>query len=101
MGELIRLLGRSDWPAAMRLKDSAGWNQRAQDWESVLDLTPNGCFCLEYDGAIVATATILPYATELAWVGMVLTAPAYRGRGFARLVLNRTLDFAQTQGIRR
>jgi hypothetical protein len=38
----IRLLFESDIPAAMRLKEAAGWNQTEDDWRRLLLLEPNG-----------------------------------------------------------
>ena len=40
----IRLLGAGDLPAAMRLKEAAGWNQTEEDWLRLLRLEPRGCF---------------------------------------------------------
>jgi len=96
----IRLLEPSDIPAAMRLKDAAGWNQTAQDWERLLALEPEGCFGLEQDGVLAATATAVTYGEDLAWIGMVLTMPEFRGRGFARRLMERVVAFAGTRGVR-
>ena len=40
----IRLLSESDIPAAMKLKEAAGWNQTENDWRCLLRLEPHGCF---------------------------------------------------------
>ena len=39
-----------DIPEAMRLKDLAGWNQTAADWERFLSAGPEGCFVAEREG---------------------------------------------------
>jgi len=96
----IRLLEPSDIPAAVRLKDAAGWNQTAQDWERLLALEPEGCFGLEQDGVLAATATAVTYGEDLAWIGMVLTLPEFRGRGFARRLMQRVVAFTLTRGVR-
>jgi GNAT superfamily N-acetyltransferase len=87
----VRLLTPDDLPAAMRLKEAAGWNQTEADWRNVLELEPEGCFGIEAGGAIAATTTAIRYGRELAWIGMVLTDPAYRGRGFARRLMEHAL----------
>ena len=97
----IRLLRPSDLPTAMLLKDAAGWNQTVEDWERLLELQPDGCFALEHEGVVAATATVVLYGKDLAWIGMVLTSPAYRGRGFARLLMQRALEFAQSRSVAR
>ncbi len=95
----IRLLRRADVPGAMHLKECAGWNQTREDWERLFELEPEGCFGLEQDGRLAATATALTYGRDLAWIGMVLTLPEYRGHGLASLLMERAIDFAARRGI--
>jgi GNAT superfamily N-acetyltransferase len=89
----LRLLTPADIPQAMLLKQTAAWNQTEQDWLRVLDLEPEGCFCIERDGRLVATATAVCYGRKLAWIGMVLTLPEYRGQGMAGELMRRALEF--------
>ena len=77
----------------MRLKDAAGWNQTALDWSNVMALAPDGCFGIDSDGMLVATTTAVCFGSELAWIGMVLTHPEYRGRGFARALMEHALAY--------
>lgn len=95
----IRLLRHTDVPGAMHLKESAGWNQTQEDWERLLELEPEGCFGLEQDGRLAATATALTYGRDLAWIGMVLTLPECRGHGFASLLMEHAIDFAARRGV--
>lgn len=95
----IRLLRRTDIPAAMELKQSAGWNQTQEDWERILDLEPKGCFGLEWNGRLAATATVLTYGQDMAWIGMVLTSPECRGRGFANALMEHAVDYAERCGV--
>jgi predicted GNAT family acetyltransferase len=83
----------------MELSTYAGWNQVPEDWQRVLGLEPNGCFCIEVSGRVVATATLLTYGQELAWLGMVLTHPEHQRRGHARKVVEATLQYADRGGI--
>jgi GNAT superfamily N-acetyltransferase len=96
----IRLLTARDIPSAMKLKDAAGWNQTETDWRNVLALAPDGCFALDVDGVLVATATAVCFGRDLAWIGMVLTDPAYRGRGFARRIMEHSLEYLRGRGVR-
>ena len=96
---IVRLLRPADIPAAMRLKEAAGWNQTERDWANVLELEPEGCFGIECDGALVATTTAVCYGRALAWIGMVLTAPEYRGRGFARALMEHALEFLEARQV--
>ncbi|MBI3694939.1 MAG: GNAT family N-acetyltransferase, partial [Acidobacteria bacterium] len=47
---MIRAMRLADIPAAMRLKEAAGWNQIEQDWANVLAMEPEGCWVEELDG---------------------------------------------------
>lgn len=93
------LLTSKNVPAALELSTAAGWNQTAADWRRLLELEPDGCFGIESDGRLAATATLLSYGTRLAWVGMVLTHSDYQRRGFARQLVKATLDVADERGI--
>lgn len=90
----VRLLQEQDIAIASRLSSEAGWNQTAEDWRMLLDLAPEGCFGIDADDRLVATATLVCYGRDLAWIGMVLTDSNYRRRGFARKLLQHTIDRA-------
>src|SRR5260221_13886840 len=96
----LRRLLSADLPALMRLKDAAGWNQTEADWLNLLALEPEGCFGIGVKGEIVASATVICYGLELAWIGMVLTAPDFRGRGCARHLMNACIAYAGPRPIR-
>jgi GNAT superfamily N-acetyltransferase len=100
MSETIRTLTVEDIPAALQLSTLAGWNQTAGDWQLLLDLAPNGCFAIEVGGMVVATASLLSYGDRLGWIGMVLTHPEYRRRGFAKRLFASVLDHADSRGIK-
>jgi len=94
-----RELTIADVPGAMALSTEAGWNQTADDWRMLIDLSPQGCLAIEIDGEIASTATLTCYGTRLAWVGMVLTRIKHRGRGYAMRLLKETLQRADEFGI--
>jgi len=92
MSNRIRLLEARDVPQAFALSQAAGWSQAHEDWRLAIRMNPDGCFAMDLDGSIVATTTTIRYGRELAWIGMVLTHPEFRGRGYARAVMRRALD---------
>lgn len=96
---MIRVLTPADIPGAMRLKEAANWNQTAEDWRMVMHVEPQGCFGLECEGTLAATATAVRYGRELAWIGMVLTHPAMRGRGFARRLMEHAIEYLEGRGV--
>ena len=81
----------ADVPAATRIAHAAGWNQTETDWRILLRLAPETCFGLECDGGLAATTTPVCHGRMLAWIGMVLTDPAHRRRGYARRLMEHTL----------
>ena len=89
----IRLLFESDIPAAMQLKEAAGWNQTEQDWRRLLVLEPNGCFAAVKDGRVVGTTTTTTHGNDLAWIGMVLVDPQERRQGIATRLMNIALEY--------
>jgi GNAT superfamily N-acetyltransferase len=89
---LVRALTRADIPAAMRIKEAAAWNQTETDWHNLLRLAPETCFGVECDGVLAATVTAVCYERRLAWIGMVLTDPAHRRRGFARRLMEHAIE---------
>ncbi|HWQ57152.1 MAG TPA: GNAT family N-acetyltransferase [Bryobacteraceae bacterium] len=97
----VRVITIDDLPAVMRLKEAAGWNQTEQDWRNVMRLEPEGCLGVECGGQIVATATAVCFGKDLAWIGMVLTDPAWRGKGFARCLMREALAFIAARGVGR
>jgi GNAT superfamily N-acetyltransferase len=92
MSNRIRVLQPSDVPHTLQLSQAAGWNQTREDWSLAIEMNPDGCFAMECDGGIVATTTTIRYGTDLAWIGMVLTHPEFRGRGFARALMKRAIE---------
>jgi ribosomal protein S18 acetylase RimI-like enzyme len=91
----LRLLSTADLSDAMELSRLAGWNQTQEDWQMMLRLDPLGCFAIEADDRIAATTTLLCYGNRLAWIGMVLTRPEYRRRGFAQRLMESALKRAE------
>lgn len=98
--ELIyRRMTRADVPAGMRLKDIAGWNQTARDWERFLEANPEGCFVAEAGGQVIGTSTSIVYEERLAWVGMVLVDSEFRRRGIGLRLLDTALGYLDARRI--
>src|SRR5215813_5812717 len=89
----IRLLFESDIPAAMKLKEAAGWNQTENDWLRLLMLEPKGCFGAVKDGRLVGSTTTTTYESDLAWIGMVLVEPESRRLGIATILMKTAMEY--------
>jgi GNAT superfamily N-acetyltransferase len=83
---------KQDIPAGLRLKELAGWNQTAADWNRFLDASPEGCFVAEWEGKVCGTATSISFENKFAWIGMVLVDPEYRSRGIGTKLLEKTIE---------
>jgi len=84
---------KADIPAGIRLKEIAGWNQTAADWERFLEASPEGCFVAEHDGRVCGTATTISFENRVAWIGMVLVEPDYRSQGIGTKLLARAIEY--------
>ena len=96
---MIAVLEDRDIDLAVQLSTAAGWNQTASDWRTLARLYPDGCFGIHSGGNLVATATLICHGGRLGWIGMVLTHPGYRRRGFARALLDHVVQRADVLGI--
>ncbi len=94
------VLNEADLGGALRLSMEAGWNQTCEDWRRLLDLSPQGCLGVRVEGSLVATASVMVYGGDLAWVGMVLVDESFRGRGLGKLVFLSALKRAHVMGAR-
>ena len=88
----LRQLSLSDLDDGLALSTASGWNQTAADWHRLLTLPTITAWGIEQEGHIVATAAAIRYGSELAWIGMVLTAEPHRGRGLASKLMAAALD---------
>jgi ribosomal protein S18 acetylase RimI-like enzyme len=94
-----RALTLADVPAACALSTEVHWNQSVADWRMLLELG-RGFAVLGEDGAIVATAVVLPYERRFAWIGMVIVTAVFRRRGLATRLLERCVtSIAQTGAV--
>jgi len=97
---VLRSLTAADIPEGVELSTAAGWNQVPADWEMLMELAPETCFAIECEGNLAATTTLVSYADQLAWIGMVLTHTRYQRRGFATRLVEQALKSADARGIR-
>jgi GNAT superfamily N-acetyltransferase len=95
----LRTMTKRDVSAGLRLKELAGWNQTAGDWNRFLGASPEGCFVVEENGLVCGTATTICYEDRFAWIGMVLVDPKYRKRGIGTQLLEKTIEYLDQRSI--
>ncbi len=86
-------------PSALRLSTLAGWNQTAVDWLRLTELRPGGVWVWTDAGEVRASYSVVGYGNRLAWIGMVLVDPEYRGRGLGTKVFSAALEEACSAGF--
>jgi creatinine amidohydrolase/Fe(II)-dependent formamide hydrolase-like protein/GNAT superfamily N-acetyltransferase len=92
-GIAIREMRPDDIPSGIRIKEEAGWNQTESDWQLFLQSDPQGCYAAVHMGGVVGTVSTLKFANQLAWIGMVLVDPEFRGMKIATRLMRRALDY--------
>jgi len=87
-----RPLTEADLPRAVALSARAGWNQVAADWQ--VFLARGAVRVLDDDDpeCLAATAAVLPFDADLAWISMVLVRPDRRRQGLATTLLRWALE---------
>lgn len=93
-------LRQADLADAVSLGANEGWNQTEADWRRIQRLCPQGCFAAHSPTVLVGTVTTIHYQQDLAWLGMMLVKPEYRGRGIGRRLINAALDYCKDAGIK-
>lgn len=88
----VAALSADDAPACAALSQAAGWPHTVQDWR--VRLAHGRGFALRQGGEIVCACVVLAYPGRAAFLGMLLTAPAQRGRGLGARLVRACLDRA-------
>jgi GNAT superfamily N-acetyltransferase len=95
----ISTMSHEHLPAAMKLKELAGWNQTEKDWQLLIKLNPEGCYVALHGRDVVGTVTTMTYEGRISWVGMMLVDPAVRRRGIGTALLTHALTSLQSRGV--
>jgi GNAT superfamily N-acetyltransferase len=95
----LRTMTFEDIPVAMRLKDTAGWNQTAADWARFISASPDGCFVMECHSKVIGTSATIAYDSRFSWIGMLIVDEQYRGQGIGTALLERAIHYLDSQKI--
>jgi GNAT superfamily N-acetyltransferase/uncharacterized glyoxalase superfamily protein PhnB len=94
----IVTLGADDAREGLLLSTEAHWNQNEADWRFFL--TQGTVFGVrDGGGRLIATAALLPYTSNNAWISMVLVTQSWRRRGLATKLLDACLEAAAKQEL--
>ncbi|MBB4391297.1 GNAT family N-acetyltransferase [Bradyrhizobium sp. ERR14] len=90
-------LGVDDATAGLALSTEAHWNQTDEDWR--IFLRDGVVFGIRDGMRLVATAALLPYSGNNAWISMVLVSGTHRRRGLATRLVDACLETARQNGL--
>jgi GNAT superfamily N-acetyltransferase len=69
---------------AMAWAEAEGWQPGLGDHRAFFAADPDGFFGSALDGQTVATISVVRGSSEVAFVGLYIVAPEFRGRGFGK-----------------
>jgi GNAT superfamily N-acetyltransferase len=93
----VATLGAEDAREGLLLSAEAHWNQNEDDWRFFL--TEGTVFGIRDGDHLIATAALLPYTSNNAWISMVLVTQNWRRRGLATKLLDACLKAAAKQRL--
>jgi GNAT superfamily N-acetyltransferase len=93
----ITQLGAGDVAGGLALSTEAHWNQNEADW--LYFLSKGIVFGMRDRGRLIATAALLPYTADNAWISMVLVTESWRRRGLATRLVDACLNTATKLGL--
>ncbi|UWU73296.1 GNAT family N-acetyltransferase [Bradyrhizobium huanghuaihaiense] len=93
----ILKLGADDAIPGLALSTEAHWNQTEEDWR--IFLRDGIVFGIRDGKRLVATAALLPYSGNNAWISMVLVSATHRRRGLATRLVDACLETARKNDL--
>ncbi|MGY2489223.1 GNAT family N-acetyltransferase [Cupriavidus sp. CP313] len=78
-------MAQSDLPVALALSDDARWPHRLSDWKTLFQMGEGRV--AELGGAVVGVGMRWLWGERDASIGLVIVAPAFRGRGIGSVLL--------------
>lgn len=89
----LRVMTPDEAPSVITLMRKIGWMHPLEQVRQNIVWGGQGSFCLAFGDKIVATAIALKYSQRLAWIGVVTSDPEYQRRGFARRLMDHTMEY--------
>lgn len=95
----LRRLTLDDVPQAAALTKMIGWSQDSEVWKRLIGWGGDGAICITHAEKLVGTTVVTTYNSQLAWVGVVITHPDYRGQGLAKRLMAAAMDDLYERGV--
>lgn len=87
-----------DFPFAVRLANTMGWNMALEDFEFAMKLESEGCFVLFQGSEHAGIATCVSFG-KVGWFGNLIVKEDYRRRGAGALLVTHAIDYLKNVGV--
>ena len=87
-----------DYPYAVKLANTMGWNMSNDDFAFNCSLEPEGCLVLYEDAKRVGIATCVSYG-KTGWFGNLIVNPDTRRKGAGGLLVRHAVNYLHNRGV--
>jgi len=95
----LQQFSREDIPCFLKMAANEGWVAEAWEVAFLRDTFPGGCYCVRNDGgAAFAFVTAIKHDRS-GWIGNLIVAPAYRGKGIGECLFTAALEALWSSGV--
>jgi len=94
----IEKMQPENFPFAVELANTMGWNMGEIDFAFNLKMDPDGCFILKQNSRAVGIATCINYG-KVGWFGNLIIQEGYRRRGAGTLLVNHAVKHLRNAGV--
>lgn len=95
----LRTLTIKDIPEALTLSRYASWNQLEHDWQTILEINPEGSLAAVKENHVVGTASTIRYSIGFSFIGMVLVHPQHQKQGIGKMLLDAAMELLKNEKI--
>ncbi len=87
-----------DFPFAVELANTMGWDMTVEDFEFAVKLEPDGCFVLFHGSERAGVATCVSYG-QVGWFGNLVVGAAFRQKGAGALLVRHAINYLKGTGV--
>jgi GNAT superfamily N-acetyltransferase len=88
----IKQVGLEGIELIAKWASAESWNPGCYESKAFYAADPGGYWMLFIDNKPLAAMAFINYSKELAWIGLFITAPEYRGRGLGKILWDAVLQ---------
>ena len=93
----VEKMGVDDFPFAVQLANTMGWQMTLEDYEFAVKLEPEGCFMLFRGSDRAGVATCVSFG-KVGWFGNLVVKDADRRKGAGAFLVKHALNYLKSAG---